>query len=125
MAATAHALHILVNYNRYVAERLRLINSVCAYASQHISERAAIPKEIKILAKMPVTAVGKIFKPALSMMEIENVVRQEAKHLDVKLTAVEVIQHRKLGLLAKVSAKDNVDILVTALGRYTFKSEVF
>jgi fatty-acyl-CoA synthase len=38
------------------------------YARAHILERAAHPKTVKILQTMPVTAVGKIFKPALSMM---------------------------------------------------------
>jgi fatty-acyl-CoA synthase len=35
------------------------------FAAQNIGERAAVPKEIKILDQLPMTAVGKIFKPAL------------------------------------------------------------
>ncbi|WP_138378840.1 acyl-CoA synthetase [Luteithermobacter gelatinilyticus] len=36
-----------------------------AFAKEHIAERAAIPKAIYILDHLPLTAVGKIFKPAL------------------------------------------------------------
>ena len=77
-----------------------------------------------ILAKMPVTPVGKIFKPALKIMEIEAVVKQEAKKLNVKLQVLEVIQHRELGLLARISAPDNIDVLAESLGRYTFECEI-
>jgi len=35
------------------------------FASERIPERAAIPKSIKIVSQMPLTAIGKIFKPAL------------------------------------------------------------
>jgi fatty-acyl-CoA synthase len=36
-----------------------------AHCQQHISERAAIPKRIEILDSLPLTAVGKVFKPLL------------------------------------------------------------
>ena len=36
-----------------------------AYGEKHISERAAIPKRIEFVDAMPLTAVGKIFRPAL------------------------------------------------------------
>nr|WP_297347323.1 acyl-CoA synthetase [uncultured Glaciecola sp.] len=36
-----------------------------AHCQEHISERAAIPKRIEILDSIPLTAVGKVFKPLL------------------------------------------------------------
>nr|NLU60357.1 hypothetical protein [Pseudomonas sp. BIGb0427] len=36
----------------------------------NISERAAVPKRIEFLEALPLTAVGKIFKPALQQREI-------------------------------------------------------
>jgi fatty-acyl-CoA synthase len=35
------------------------------YAQEHISERAAVPKAIHVIPELPLTAVGKIFKPRL------------------------------------------------------------
>jgi fatty-acyl-CoA synthase len=72
------------------------------YANAHIPERAAHPKSVKILQAMPVTAVGKIFKPALSMMEIADVVRAEAGANAAQLTFVDVMQDARRGLVARV-----------------------
>ncbi len=36
-----------------------------AHAAQHVPERAAVPKDVWIIDAIPVTAVGKTFKPAL------------------------------------------------------------
>jgi fatty-acyl-CoA synthase len=36
-----------------------------SYCEAEVSERAAIPKRIEIISAMPITAVGKIFKPVL------------------------------------------------------------
>jgi fatty-acyl-CoA synthase len=43
------------------------------YAQQTVKERAAIPKSIVILDQMPVTAVGKIFKPPLRCDAVRRV----------------------------------------------------
>ena len=43
-----------------------------------IPERAAVPKRVNIVPSLPMTGVGKIFKPALQQLEIETVVRAEA-----------------------------------------------
>jgi len=40
-------------------------DEVLAYCRENIAERAAIPKQVTIVDPMPVTAIGKIFKPAL------------------------------------------------------------
>ena len=48
------------------------------FAAAHVPERAAIPKLVKIMPSLPVTAIGKIFKPALQQREIEAAVRGEA-----------------------------------------------
>ncbi len=47
-----------------------------AFAQENVPERAAIPKRIYIIEQMPVTAVGKIFKPALVRMQIADVLGQ-------------------------------------------------
>lgn len=44
------------------------------YCETHISERAAIPKRIEIIEAMPLTAVGKIFRPTLRQRITEQVI---------------------------------------------------
>ncbi len=42
------------------------------FARSRIGERSALPKHIRIVPQLPLTAVGKIFKPALKYAEIKD-----------------------------------------------------
>ncbi|OQW96773.1 MAG: acyl-CoA synthetase, partial [Desulfobacteraceae bacterium A6] len=55
--------------------------SVMEWASSNIGERAAIPKEVIITDHIPLTAVGKIFKPALKWDAIKRTYEKELKAL--------------------------------------------
>ena len=66
-------------------------SELLAFAAEYIGERAAVPKVVRIIPQIPVTAVGKIFKPALVVREIENVVREEAAAAGASLDAVDVL----------------------------------
>lgn len=95
-----------------------------AWAETRVPERAAVPKAVIVLPALPLTAVGKIFKPSLSMREVEQVVRAEAARLGATLDALEVVQEPKRGIVAhyRVAAGD-ADALATALGAFIFKTE--
>ncbi len=60
------------------------------YLKQEIGERAAVPKEITIIEEMPLTPVGKIFKPALRWKAIQKVYQSELKAIDDLITSVDV-----------------------------------
>lgn len=67
-----------------------------------IPERAAVPSEIFILPQMPITAVGKIFKPQLRLLAAETTLRRMAEAVlgaDAAI-AVEVAPHPRHGVLA-------------------------
>jgi len=93
------------------------------FAQRNISERAAIPKRIEILEALPLTAVGKIFKPALQQREVARVVRQEVERMCLKDIAVDVIQHEQRGLVARIRAGRDQESLALLLGRYSFQVE--
>jgi fatty-acyl-CoA synthase len=46
------------------------------WSEQHISERAAVPKRIEIIPAMPLTVVGKIYRPALRQHITELLLRE-------------------------------------------------
>ncbi|EPE96404.1 acyl-CoA synthetase [Rhizobium grahamii] len=94
-----------------------------AHAVDRIPERAAHPKSVRILSSMPVTPVGKIFKPALSMLEIEDVVRQEAEASGIALTSLSVVQDARLGVLARIATEGDPAPLHEKLVRYAFKAQ--
>jgi len=94
------------------------------FAERHIPERAAIPKQVKIIPSLPVTGVGKIFKPALQQLEIEATVRGEAAKLGAAVGEIWFERDLRLGQVVRIRASAGAAPLRAALGRYGFKSEV-
>lgn len=94
-----------------------------AFAHLNISERAAVPKRIEILDALPLTAVGKIFKPALQQREIAKVVQDEVERLGLSDIAVEVVQDNRRGHVACIRAGTGQEVLAPLLGRYSFQVE--
>ncbi|MPQ69623.1 MULTISPECIES: acyl-CoA synthetase [unclassified Pseudomonas] len=92
-----------------------------AFANLSISERAAIPKRIEILEALPLTAVGKIFKPALQQREIASTVQLEIEHLGLSGIAVDVVQESNRGLLVRIQSGVHQKILAPLLGCYNFQ----
>ena len=72
-----------------------------AHAAAHISERAAVPKDAWIIDAIPVTAVGKTFKPALRFDAIRRVYQAAVAELDSAIR-VEVLGDERLGQLAHI-----------------------
>jgi len=93
------------------------------HAAQHIAELAAVPKELIFVDALPLTAVGKIFKPALVMREIEQVVRREAAGLNLQVDTVQVEQVAERGIVARYRCQRNQQRLAAVLAGYTFISE--
>ena len=50
------------------------VAELLAAAAPHIAERAAVPKRITLLPSLPLTAIGKVYKPALRLQAAERVV---------------------------------------------------
>jgi acyl-coenzyme A synthetase/AMP-(fatty) acid ligase len=91
------------------------------HARAHIHERAALPKHIEILPELPKTAVGKIFKPDLRKLAIRRVYDQALAGAGVAAEVAEVVEDRKLGLVARLRRTGTVDEgdVTRALGAFT------
>lgn len=55
-----------------------------AFAEKSIPERAAVPRHIEIVDSLPLTAVGKIYKPALVCRQIEQVINEHVARSDYR-----------------------------------------
>jgi fatty-acyl-CoA synthase len=101
------------------------------YLQNEIGERAAIPKEIAIVDEVPLTPVGKIFKPALRWKAIQKAYQSTLEELGdlAESVEVEVSEDKIHGSLAAITIqtgsgatedqiKDKVDEL---LARFTVK----
>lgn len=85
-----------------------------AHAQQHIHERAALPKDIWLVEHIPLTAVGKTFKPALRLDAIRRVFEEEVgqvtrgaqvdarsderhgQRVDIRIPNLSISQHQQL-----------------------------
>lgn len=63
---------------------------VLSYLAEQIGERAAIPKEAFILDQLPLTAVGKLFKPKLRWLATERVYRGALQEVAQWVDSLEV-----------------------------------
>jgi len=79
------------------------------YARAHIRERAAVPKHIEILAELPKTAVGKIFKPDLRRLAIARVLDAALAEAAIPARVAAVVEDKKRGLVAELLRTGPVD----------------
>ena len=83
-----------------------------AFAKGHIVERAAAPVHVEILKDMPLTAVGKIFKPSLRALAIERVLGDAARAVAPTAT-VRAQNDERLGMIACVAGLPHDDASTT------------
>ncbi|MEM7581893.1 MAG: acyl-CoA synthetase [Acidobacteriota bacterium] len=103
------------------------------FAAEHIAERPALPKAVHILEALPVTGVGKIFKPVLRWRQAERVFGEALEPLVAEgmTLTVAVGEDPRLGTLARVEiagpAGDRAGVesrIARLLDRYTLPHEV-
>ena len=86
----AYAGEVPVAYVQLQAGADLTTEKIIAHLQKTIGERAAVPKEVTILDEIPLTAVGKIFKPALRWDAIRRIYRSELEGLGDLAASVEV-----------------------------------
>jgi len=114
--------------SKITAEELR------EYMEKNIAERPALPKAIYILDEMPVTAVGKIYKPKLREDAAKGVYDEEIALLQKEGVniSVDVVTEAGTGMIAKVlidrqgiENKDEMeDKVMSIFGKFTIKYQV-
>jgi fatty-acyl-CoA synthase len=119
----AYAVEVPVVYVQLRQESSITADELLAFTRENIPERAAWPKAVHIIKTLPTTAVGKIFKPALSMIEIEDVVRQEATAAGNELASLKIVQDSRRGLTALISVRGDAAQLRAGLAKYAFATE--
>lgn len=102
------------------------LEALQAHAQQTIDERPAWPKQILIRETIPLTTVGKIYKPSLRVeaakLKVEEVVRDD---LGVSGASVDVTDGGARGMRVTVTVPDadKVDAVEEALAAYLFEAE--
>lgn len=119
----AHAGEVPVVHVQLRPGRAATEAELMQHAQSHVAERAARPKHVRIVDTLPTTAIGKIFKPALTLQEMASVVREEAQALGMTLSSCEATQDPRIGAVVRWRAVGPGDQLSKRLARYTFRQE--
>jgi len=89
------------------------------HAQTQVHERAARPKHMEVMAELPKTAVGKIFKPDLRKMAITRIYNEALEAGGCETRVVEVVDDKKRGLIAKLAPKGDDVQITSVLGEFT------
>jgi len=129
-----HAGEVVVAYVTPKAGARLEPEEILRYCRDRITERAAIPKRVCIIDPMPVTAVGKIFKPALRHRAIRDVFVSELEAISdlTERLEVDVREDKIHGTTAHLAATpaagaDEATIrgrIDSILGQHTVRYEV-
>ena len=82
-------------YVELVAGQQATPEDLLAHATPRISERAAIPKHIEVLAELPKTAVGKVFKPDLRKLAMARVLNADLAEAGLDAHVAVVFEDKK------------------------------
>ncbi len=116
----AHAGELPIAYVELVKGATASVDDLMGYATQHIHERAALPKYIEVLPELPKTAVGKVFKPDLRRLAIIRVYDAALAEAGIPARVTSVAEDKKRGLVAKLDRSAPVEDAAVAavLGQF-------
>ncbi|CAD0187235.1 Long-chain-fatty-acid--CoA ligase [Ruegeria sp. THAF57] len=97
-----HAGELPCAFVQLVEGKTATTDELMTFAKQHIHEKAAVPKHLDILAEMPTTNVGKIFKPDLRKAAVTRIFDHTFAEAGLKARVVDVTDDKKLGLVAAI-----------------------
>ncbi|HJV49086.1 MAG TPA: acyl-CoA synthetase [Holophagaceae bacterium] len=121
-----HAGELPVAYVQLKSGACVTEDELMSFAMDQIAERAARPKAIRLVAAMPLTGVGKIFKPELRQREIEDALRTALHDSGASIARMHVINDPKSGIQVEVTVAGSAtaDTVREVLGRFPFRFEV-
>lgn len=91
------------------------VTALADFMAANVAEAPARPKAIEIIDEIPLTPVGKIFKPRLREVAAEQAVRQMLAHAGFEDVAVEAATDRDRGLVLRVTAGDGAALTIKRL----------
>ncbi|MFM2066051.1 MAG: hypothetical protein RLZZ584_960, partial [Pseudomonadota bacterium] len=91
-----------------------------AFARDRIGERAAVPKLIRIVSAMPLTGVGKIFKPDLRLREAEDALGHALRSAGIRAASIKASIDPSRGTVVDVTVVDRAshEAAAAVLGQF-------
>jgi fatty-acyl-CoA synthase len=101
----AHVGELPMCYVALRAGATASVDTLMAFARDHVPERAAVPVRLVVVPQLPLTAIGKIFKPTLRYRAIEHVYAEALAASGIAAT-VEAGPDPVSGTVARVALAD-------------------
>lgn len=122
----AHAGELPIAYVQLKPGAMASESDLAQFIRSEIGERAALPKRIRIIEAMPLTGVGKIFKPELKRRETVDALRAALAEAGIDGAFVSTAQDSSRGTVVHVQLHDRkMEATATAvLGRFPFAFSV-
>jgi len=122
----AHAGELPVAYVQLRAGSSATEAELGEFLKREIAERAALPRQVRIIDQMPLTAVGKIFKPELKHREARDALEAALREADVSYREVRVADDKSRGMVVDVRLAPSASIEAArqVLGRFPFHFDV-
>jgi fatty-acyl-CoA synthase len=105
----AHAGELPVAYVQLRPGAATTAEDLLGFARERIGERAAVPKAIRIVQAMPLTGVGKLFKPELKRRETEEALGDALSGAGVPCVSVQARNDPSAGTVVDVALADGAD----------------
>lgn len=116
-----HAGELPVVYVQLKPDTSATSEELMSFAAENVGERAAVPKAVHIVDSLPLTAVGKIFKPQLIWRETETVLTEALKEVqgvsDCQVKVGPDSHHGKTAHLRVVTEPDQDQATVESAAR--------
>lgn len=118
----AHAGELPVAYVQLRPGSTASEAELAEFLAGQITERAAIPRQVRIIEQMPLTAVGKIYKPALKIRETRDALAAALQAAGIAVSAIDVSEDKSKGMTASVGLEsaDDAEAARQVLGRFPF-----
>ncbi|KAG8148862.1 acyl-CoA synthetase [Burkholderia catarinensis] len=102
----AHAGELPVAYVQLKPGMSATEHDLAAFMQQEIAERAALPKHVRIVEAIPLTGVGKIFKPELKRRETSDALRTALAQGGAPSASIDVKTDDSGGMSVSVELSD-------------------
>ncbi|WP_206957757.1 acyl-CoA synthetase [Trinickia acidisoli] len=118
----AHAGELPVAYVQLKPGASATEQALIDFMRDAISERAALPKRIRIVDAVPLTAVGKIFKPELKRREMLDALNHALREAHVQSARLSIRDDAARGMTVQVELTDESELAKanSTLGRFPF-----
>ncbi len=115
-----YAGELPVAYVQLRAGALATEDELVAFAGAQVGERAAAPKAVRVVERLPQTAVGKIFKPTLREMETRRFVEEALAQAGVTATVRAAVDAKRGMVVSVAMPEGRVEEARAALAGTTF-----